>query len=91
MDDPYWEKLKTEVIDAGLETGCGTAVGVSEGSLQYKEINGVLTVVKNNNSVVMLLFLTRLFILSPSNGLSLQSRNMLCQLCYPLNIIFCLR
>lgn len=52
MDDPYWEKLKTEVIDAGLETGCGTAVGVSEGSLQYKEINGVLTVVKNNNKSV---------------------------------------
>jgi coenzyme F420 hydrogenase subunit beta len=52
MDDPYWEKLKTEVIDTGLETGCGTAVGVSEGSLQYKEVKGILTVVKNNNNSV---------------------------------------
>jgi coenzyme F420 hydrogenase subunit beta len=46
MEDPYWEKLKAEVIDTNLETGCGTAVGVSEGTLNYKEVDGVPTLVR---------------------------------------------
>ncbi|MDA0376355.1 MAG: Coenzyme F420 hydrogenase/dehydrogenase, beta subunit C-terminal domain [bacterium] len=49
-DDVWWHKLKTEVVDTGLETQCGTAVGVSEGTLQYEEQNGVPTVVKMNNT-----------------------------------------
>ena len=49
-NDIWWHKLKTEVIDKGLETVCGTAVGVSEGTLQYEEVRGVPTVVKINNT-----------------------------------------
>jgi coenzyme F420 hydrogenase subunit beta len=49
-DDVWWQKLHSEVIDTGLETVCGTAVGVSEGTLQYEEQKGVPTVVKINNS-----------------------------------------
>ena len=48
--DIWWEKLRHEVIETGLETQCGTAIGVSEGTLQYEEQKGVPTVVKINNS-----------------------------------------
>ena len=41
MTDMWWHKLKTEVVDTNLETQCGTAVGVSNGTLQYEEINGI--------------------------------------------------
>ncbi len=50
MDDPYWEKLKHEVIDPGLETADGTCVGVSEGTLRYTELpNGELNVICTNS------------------------------------------
>ncbi len=47
--DGWWQKLKTEVIDPGLETGDGTCVGVSNGTLKYEEIGGSLTVVRTEN------------------------------------------
>ncbi len=51
MFDPYWEKLKAEVIDPGLETGDGTCVGVSEGTLQYEELlSGELIVRRTDTS-----------------------------------------
>lgn len=45
--DTYWQKLKEGVIDTGLDTSCGTAVGVSNGTLQIKELNGVPTIVRS--------------------------------------------
>lgn len=49
MQDIWWNRLKAEIIDTDLETQCGTAVGVSEGTLTYTEKNGVLTLTRTSN------------------------------------------
>jgi coenzyme F420 hydrogenase subunit beta len=40
-EDPWWRKLQVHVVDPGLETQCGTAVGLSQGTLCYTEKNGI--------------------------------------------------
>lgn len=50
MNDIWWQRLKEDVIDPGLETGDGTCVGVSEGTLAYKELpDGELQVVRTDD------------------------------------------
>lgn len=46
MADVWYEKLKAEVLDPGLETGDGTCVGLSEGLLCYVDHKGGLVVVR---------------------------------------------
>ena len=46
MPDIWYEKLKAEIIDAGLYTQCGTPVGLSNGLLEHKEKKGVLIPVR---------------------------------------------
>lgn len=46
MNDIWWQKLKADIIDPGLETGDGTCVGLSNGLLRYEERNGELHVVR---------------------------------------------
>jgi coenzyme F420 hydrogenase subunit beta len=37
----YWQKLQEDVIKPGLCTQCGSCVGLSKGSLQFKEKKGI--------------------------------------------------
>lgn len=46
MADTWYDQLKAEVLDPGLETQCGTCVGLSNGLLRYEEWNGELRVVR---------------------------------------------
>ncbi|MDD5469815.1 MAG: Coenzyme F420 hydrogenase/dehydrogenase, beta subunit C-terminal domain [Candidatus Peribacteraceae bacterium] len=41
MPDIHWEKLRQEVIDAGLCTQCGSCVGLSKGILGFQETKGI--------------------------------------------------
>lgn len=47
--DLWWHKLKADVIDTHLDTACGTAVGISDGTLAYQEQNGALSIVRTSN------------------------------------------
>lgn len=44
--DVWWHRLQQDVLKPELETGCGTAVGVSNGTLKYEEKKGVPTIVR---------------------------------------------
>lgn len=46
MTDPWYEKLKADILDPHLETGCGTCVGVSNGTLRYEERDGTPRIVR---------------------------------------------
>ncbi len=50
MADVWWDKLKADVLDPGLETGDGTCVGLSEGLLRYEERGNELKVVRTGKS-----------------------------------------
>ena len=39
-DIDWWQKYKKDILDVGLDTECGTVVGLSEGLLEYKNIKG---------------------------------------------------
>lgn len=45
--DIWWDKLKKDVICAGLCTQCGSCVGLSNGLLDFKENKGIPLPVKN--------------------------------------------
>ncbi len=46
--DIWYEKLQADILSASLDTGCGTSVGVSNGTLRYEEKNGELTIVRTD-------------------------------------------
>ncbi len=46
--DLWWEKYQKDILHTGLDTECGTVVGLSEGLLEYKSINGKLIPVRTN-------------------------------------------
>ncbi len=46
MPDTWYQKLKAEIVDTGLYTQCGTPVGLSDGLLEHREVNGVLMPVR---------------------------------------------
>lgn len=46
--DYWWEKLRTEIVEPGLETQCGTPVGLSNGTLTYAEHHGNLLLTRTN-------------------------------------------
>ncbi len=48
MADLWWDKLKADVLDPGLETGDGTCVGLSGGLLRYDDVNGELFVTRTD-------------------------------------------
>lgn len=50
MEDIWWNRLKAEILDPKLETADGTCVGVSEGTLAYRELpDGELEVIRTEN------------------------------------------
>lgn len=50
MIDKTFERLKFNVIDAGLCTHCGTCAGLSDGNLRMKQtVQGLLPTLKENN------------------------------------------
>ncbi|NLG07441.1 coenzyme F420 hydrogenase [Candidatus Peribacteria bacterium] len=52
MPDPTWEKLRRDVIDAGLCTQCGSCVGLACGALAFRERKGVPLPVKTGQNTV---------------------------------------
>jgi len=49
MPDIWYEKLQADILEPGLETGCGTSVGVSGGTLQYEERHGKMQIVRSES------------------------------------------
>ncbi len=50
MQDPWWNRLKSDILKPGLDTFCGTSVGVSKGTLRYEEDNGKLQIIRTEKS-----------------------------------------
>lgn len=50
MSDTWYEKLQADILSPDLDTGCGTSVGVSEGTLAYEERNGTLRIVRTEKA-----------------------------------------
>ncbi len=46
MADLWYDKLKADILNPGLETADGTCVGLSDGLLRYEEVNGELFVTR---------------------------------------------
>ena len=48
--DIWYEKLQADILSTGLDTFCGTSVGVSNGTLRYEEKDGELQIVRTEKS-----------------------------------------
>jgi len=50
MSDIWFKKLQADILSPSLDTGCGTSVGLSNGTLRYEECNGRLKIVRTEKA-----------------------------------------